>query len=151
MRSLGITTLREKSAQIAPVHCCLFKYSTVFASDRRPLDCAGGHQDEQRVGCAPLLMGKRLVGEIEAGAMDGWDDQIDAHRREEAGGEESGPARPPSGAPALRPPLNGNGEQWVHRVYDFMAQRTEWVSIPQMIRTFDASQHSIYAGVERSQ
>ena len=45
----------------------------------------------------------------------------------------------------------GNGEQWMHRVYDFMAQQTEWVSIPQMIEAFDVPHYGVYAGVESLQ
>ena len=94
---------------------------------------------------------ERLDRMIEAGAMDRLDDQIDAHRKGEATDEETGMMLPPGGTLAPRPPVNGEGEQWMHRVYDFMAERAEWVSIPQMIQAFGVPHHKVYGGVERLQ
>ncbi len=94
---------------------------------------------------------ERLDRLIEAGSMDALDDQLDAHRKEKVTGEEPVPKQPPSGVLACRPPVNGQGEQWEHRVYDFLAEQSDWVSIPQMIKAFDVPDHKIYGGVDRLQ
>ena len=52
---------------------------------------------------------ERLDRLIEAGAMDAWDEQIDAYRKEATDDEDDMPVQPPSGAMAPRPPVNG---QW---------------------------------------
>ena len=94
---------------------------------------------------------ERLDRLIEAGSMDALDDQLDAHRKEKMSAKDPVPKQPPSGVLACRPPVNGQGEQWEHRVYDFLADQSDWVSIPQMIRAFDVPDHKIYGGVDRLQ